>query len=206
MPTALATLVARLQTMLDDESAAVWTTAQLEDHIEAALRDISHWLPQQKKNTLATVSGSRDLDISTLTDRVRVRAVEYPVGNFPHTWVRFSLWADTLTILDDPVPDGSNCYVYWHALHVVNGTKTLPADHDETLLYGAAANACDAKAASTTDTLPTGGPGTERDFAALAAHFRYRYEERRDPRAGLRINRMYRPIEPTATQDTDPGP
>jgi len=205
MPSALATFVARLQVVLDDAGAAIWTSAELEAHIQRALRDLSHHVPREQKTTKATVNGSRDLDISTLTERIRVVAVEFPIGAFPIITVRFSLWGDTLTMLD-AVGDGANCYIYWHSHHVINGTKTLPEDHDETLLFAAAALACDQQVADTIDTLATGGPGTERDWASLAYHFRLRYQERVKPRRGVRVGRTYTPAEPLPSQDSDPGP
>jgi len=205
MPSALATIISRLRTTLDDATSTIWSDAELTAHIQRALRDLSHFIPREQKTTKATTNGSRDMDISTLTERVRIVAVEFPVGNFPKTFTRFSLWLDTLTMLDAE-GNGANCYIYWHAVHAINGTKTLPEDHDETLLFVSAALACDQQAAGVTDTLATGGPGTERDWSSLAAHFRARYNERINPRRGVRVTRMYTPVEPTATQDSDPGP
>jgi len=206
MPSALATIRARLQIVLDDAGAAFWTTGELDAHIQRALEDLSHHIPLEVKATVATVNGSRDVDISTLTKRVRVVAVEYPISQWPRVYARFSLWLDVLTIIDDPIPDGANCYVYYHALHTINATKTLPEDHEETLIFGAAARACDQQQADASNTLATGGPGVVRDWASLARHFRSQYEARLHPRRGLRQTRFYRPHEPTATQDSDPGP
>jgi hypothetical protein len=206
LPSTLAGIRVYLQTLLDDLSADIWTTGELDVHIKAALKDLSHHIPLEAKNTVATSSGSRDVDISALTNRVRVVAVEYPVDQWPRVYVRFSLWLDVLTVLDDPIPDGSNCYVYWHTHHTINGTDTLPEDHEETLVFGAAARACEQQQADATNTLATGGPASVRDWAALAASHRQKYEARLHPRRGLRQTRFYRPDRPIATQDSDPGP
>ena len=206
MPTALATIRGRLQTKLDDAAAGVWTTGELDQHIQDALRDLSHRIPRERTNTIATTNGSRDVALTTLTERVRIVAVEWPTGNDPKSFVDFSEWADVLRIASVAVPDGSNCNIYWQSLHSINGTKTLPEDYDEALTFAAAGLACDQQAADTTNTLPTGGPGSVADWRRLAAHFRARYEERVTPRRGIRHARLYAPAEPTPTQTTDPGP
>src|SRR3989304_2416889 len=107
MPTALATIRVRLQTVLDDAAAAVWTTAELDQHIQDALRDLSHRVPRERTTTIATTNGSRDVSLATLTERVRIVAVEYKTGADPKTFVDFSEWADVLRILGDAVPDGA---------------------------------------------------------------------------------------------------
>ena len=206
MPTTLATIRGRLQTVLDDAAAAVWTTGELDQHIQDALRDLSHRIPRERTTTIATTASSRDVALTTLTERVRLIAVEWPTGNDPKSFVDFSVWGDTLRIESIAVPDGSNCNIYWQSLHAINGTDTLPEDYDDALVHAAAARACDQQAADLTNTLPTGGPGSTADWRRLAAHFRARYEERVTPRRGIRHKRLYAPAEPTATQTTDPGP
>lgn len=206
MPTALATIRGRLQIALDDATAAFWTTAELDEHLQRALRDLSHHIPLEKKNTLATVASNRELSIATLVPRIAIVAVEYKTGTWPKTFQPFTVWADTLTFTGDTVPDGANADVYWHGQHTINGTKTLPEDQDETLLFGAAAFACDQQAADATNQLTAGGPATPRDWRSLAAHFRGRYEARLRPRRGIRTHGMFAPADPLPTQDTDPGP
>ena len=205
MPTTLATLRANLQIILDDAAADLWTTAQLDQHIQDALLDFSRSIPQEKKTSLATVSGNRDLDISSLTDRYRVRAVEYKTGNWPRTFVNFSVWINTLTFIDEE-PDGANADLYWEAPHVINGTDTLPSHHDRTLLFGAAAFACDQQQADATNQVNTGGAKAPRDWAGLARHFRSRYEGRKNAAQGIRAGRLFATQEPLPSQTTDPGP
>src|SRR3990172_4176678 len=160
MPTALATIRGRLQTVLDDAAAAVWTTAELDQHIQDALRNLSHRIPRERTTTIATTAGSRDVALTTVTERVRIIAVEWPTGSDPKSFVDFSVWGDTLRIESAAVPDGSDCIVYWQSLHSINGTDTLPEDYDDALVHAAAARACDQQAADLTNTLPTGGSGS----------------------------------------------
>ena len=207
MPTALTVIRGRLQTDLDDAAAGIWSTADLDQHIGDALRDLSHRIPRERTTTIATAAGSRDVSLATLTERVRLVAVEWPTGNDPKSFVDFSEWAGTLRIESAAVPNGSNCIIYWQSLHsIVLASETLPEDYDDALVYAAAARACDQQAADTTNTLPTGGPGSVADWRRLAAHFRARYEERVTPRRGIKTHRHYAPAEPAPSQTTDPGP
>jgi hypothetical protein len=70
---------------LHDEDAEDyrWSDDELDRHIAHAVRDFSEAVPCEQKTTLPTTSGSREIDISTVTERVMVQAVEYPVGKFP---------------------------------------------------------------------------------------------------------------------------
>src|SRR3989337_790924 len=164
MPTALATIRGRLQTVLDDAAAAVWTTAELDQHIQDALRDLSHRVPRERTTTIATTAGSRAVALTTLTERVRLIAVEWPTGSDPRSFVDFSEWTDTLRIESVSVPDGSNCTIYWQSLHSIHGNDTLPEDYDDARVHAAAARACDQQAADSTNTLATGGPGSVADW------------------------------------------
>ncbi len=93
----------------EDASSYRWTNDELDRHIAHAVRELSEALPLEQKTILATVSGSREIDISAITDRVMVEAVEYPAGYFPKRYQRFSLWGDIITLLGDDIPDGLEC-------------------------------------------------------------------------------------------------
>jgi len=88
-----------------------WTNDELDRHIGHAVKDYSDAVPHEQKAVTATIPGSRDIDISLLSDRIMVEAVEYPIGDFPRRYQRFSLWADVITLLGDEIPDGSNARI-----------------------------------------------------------------------------------------------
>src|SRR3989304_4242390 len=90
----------RVRRDLHDEDPANqrWTDAELDRHIQHALRDFGLSVPLEAKTTLTTTPNSRDLSIASLTDLVTVESAEFPVGNFPPTCVGFSLWGTTLTL------------------------------------------------------------------------------------------------------------
>ena len=93
----------RVRRDLHDEDAGNyrWTDSELDRHIERAVRELSLAAPLEAKATLTTAAESRDLSLATLTDLVTVEAVEYPAGKYPPSYVPFSLWAGTLTLLVD---------------------------------------------------------------------------------------------------------
>ena len=59
------------------------------------------------KASLTTTADSRDLSLSTLTNLISIEVVEYPTGKYPPIYVQSSVWADTLTLLVDSAPAGS---------------------------------------------------------------------------------------------------
>src|SRR3989304_873477 len=90
----------------EDTSNQRWTDSELDRHIQRAVRDFSLSAPLEAKATLNTTAGSRDLSIAGLTDLVAVEAVEFPTGDYPPTYVPYSVWLSTLTMLVDAAPGG----------------------------------------------------------------------------------------------------
>jgi hypothetical protein len=122
----------------EDANNYRWTNDELDRHIAHAVKDYSEAVPYEQKTTKATTAGSREIDIATLSDRIMVEAVEYPVGNFPRRYQRFALWGDILTLLGDEVPDGSNAYIYYGKLHTLGtSSSTIIARHEDLIAAGA---------------------------------------------------------------------
>ena len=210
--TALSDAIAQLRIDLDDLDATAyrWTDAELTEHINHALADLSADIPLEAKNTLTTTAGSRDISIATLVPRVAVRAVEHPTGQYPPIYVNFSTWLNTLTMLIDSAPSGvANVYVYWLTHHTLATTTTLDAAKLQLLLLGAAGYAASQLASATTEAITVGGPDTDKDYAAMANRLLRDFRatlKRKGERAKLHARRLYTPAEPAPTQDTDPGP
>ncbi len=163
----LTTMITLVRRDLHDEDAGSYRFSDeaLTRHIQRAVKDFSEALPLEQKETFATVAGSRDIDISGITGRVSVEAVEYPVGNFPPRCQRFSLWADTMTLLGDVVPDGGNAAVYYGKLHTLDAeASTIPEVYEDVIATGAAGYAALEYAAFTINQVNAGGTGAARDF------------------------------------------
>ncbi len=117
----LTTLIASLRQDLHDEDASNyrWTDAHLERHIRRALQDYSRAAPCELYSDIATVSDSRDISLSSLDELVKVFAVEWPIGNWPPAYLRFSLWGDTLTMDSISAGDTTDARIFYGRLHQV---------------------------------------------------------------------------------------
>jgi len=194
----------------EDANNYRWSNDELDRHIAHAVKDFSEYLPYEQKATKATTSGSRELDISSLTDRVMVQAAEYPVDNFPKRYQRFSLWGDTLTILGDEVPDGSNAYIYYGKLHTLDAeSSTIPTRYEDLISAGAAGYAAVEWAAYAINRVNVGGSVTPREFLAWGEE-RLKYFRQELSRLGrknrIRVRSLYQPYYSVASKSTDYGP
>ncbi len=197
---------------LRDEDAANyrWSDDELDRHIAHAVKDFSEAIPLEQKGALATTSGSREIDISTLTNYVMVQAAEYPVDKFPKRYQRFSLWADTLTILGDEVPDGSNAYIYYGKLHTLGAsTSTIPAMYEDLIAAGACGYAAVEWAVYAVNRVNVGGMPTPEEFLRWGReklnYFRQELK-RLGRRNRVRIRSLYRPYYSPVSKSTDYGP
>ncbi len=203
----------RVRRDLHDQDATNqrWTDAELDRHIEHAVREFSLAVPLEAKTTLSTTADSRDLSIAGLTDLVAVEAVEHPVGEYPPEYVQYSIWLSTLTMLIDATPKSAeDVNVYHTKLHTLDATtSTLPARFEDVVATGAAAYAALEWASFATNRVNVGGLDVWRDYltwgqeqlakfqADLSAHGR---------RNTVRIRRLYRPATTPVDQQTVQGP
>ena len=186
-----------------------WTDDELNRHIAHAVKDFSEATPYEQKAVKATTSGSREIDISTITDRIMVEAVEYPVDKFPQRYQRFSLWADTLTLLGDEVPDGSNAHIYYGKLHTLGESSTLPTKFEDLIATGACGYAAVEWAVYAINRVNIGGGVTPREFLAWGReklnHFKAELK-RLGRRNRIRVRSLYKPYYPAVSKSTDYGP
>jgi hypothetical protein len=149
----------------DEGSPYQWSDDELTRHINRALRELSERLPLPSKAVLPTVAGSRELDISSLSDRVVVQAVEYPLDQSPTSFQRFSIWGDTLTIIGEPEPDGANCAIYYGILHTIDASgSTLSSKYNDLLATGACGYAAISWAAFAINKVNVGGKMTAEEY------------------------------------------
>jgi hypothetical protein len=199
----------RLRRDLHDEDAGNyrWSDDELDRHIERAVRELSLAAPREAKATLTTAAESRDLSLSSLTDLVVVEAVEYPVDKYPASYVSFSLWAGTLTLLVDEVPlSAQPVNVYYGRMHALDeSASTMPPELEETLVGGAAAYAAIEWASFATNRINAGGNDVWRQYLTwgqerLAAFVQVLAKHGR--RNALRTRRLYTPARPAADEGT----
>lgn len=195
----------------DEESANYrWTDDELDRHIAHAVKELSEAMPLPAKATLATTSGSREIDISALADRVIVEAVEYPGGQFPPRYQRFALWGDMVTLFGDEVPDGSNTYIYYGKLHTLDATiSTIATRFEDLIASGAEGYAAVEWAIFATNRVNIGGTMTPEAFLDWGKG-KLRYFRQELKRLGhknrIRLSTLYKPGHSTVSQSTDYGP
>ncbi|MEE8173775.1 MAG: hypothetical protein V3T71_00485 [Dehalococcoidia bacterium] len=200
---------ARVRKDLHDEDSDRWTDDELERHIGRAVRELSLAIPLEAKATPTTAAGSRDLSLSSLSDLVGVEAVEYPVGDYPPAYVRFSIWGGTLTLLVDAVPAGvEDVNIYYGKLHTLDeASSTIPPPLEDLVATGAGAYAALEWSSYATNRVNLGGDLTWQHYLTwgqdrLAAFARGLARQSRRKR----VRHLYRPYQPRPSQSTDWGP
>lgn len=197
---------------LHDEDAGNyrWTNDELDRHIAHTVKDFAEAIPYEQKAVKATTSGSREIDISTITNRIMVEAVEYPADKFPRRYQRFSLWADTLALLGDEVPDGSNTYIYYGKLHTLDASgSTIPAMYEDLIAAGACGYAAVEWAVYAINRVNVGGtltPGELLTWGREKLNYFRQELKRLGRRNRVRIRSLYRPYYPPVSKSTDYGP
>lgn len=139
---------------LKDEDAGSyrWTDSEIDRHVDHAVRIYSHYHPIEQRTALTTTSGSREISLAGLVDRLGVARVEYPAGQYPPVYVPFTVWGDLLRLVTDRTPSGDDCAVYWLEAQTVDDTSsTVPAAHETLITTGAAGYAAEAWASYATN-------------------------------------------------------
>ncbi|MEX0800770.1 MAG: hypothetical protein WD379_06105 [Dehalococcoidia bacterium] len=203
----------RVRADLHDEDATNerWTDSELDRHIQRAVRDFSLSLPLEAKAALSTTAGSRDVSIAGLADLVAVEAVEYPLGEYPPSYVRYSVWLSTLTLLIESTPaevEGVN--VYYTKLHTLDGSSsTLPSRLEDVVATGAGAYAALEWSSFATNRVNVGGKDVWRDYLAWGqerlAQFQQALAEH-GRRNAVRVRQLYGPATTPVDQSTVTGP
>jgi len=154
---------------LKDEDAGNyrWSDDELDRHIAHAVKEFSEAVPLPTKAVLPTTADSRVIDISPLTERVMVEAVEYPLEQFPPRYQKFALWGHALTLFTDEAPNGANCHVYYGILHTLDAEgSTIDTKHEDLVATGAEGYAAVEWASYAINRVSVGGTTTPREFLA----------------------------------------
>ncbi len=208
----LATMVTRVRRDLKDEDSQnyQWTDDEIERHIERALSEFSQYLPLDQQTLKATTPDDRNIDISSLADVVKITTVEYPIGEYPAKYNRFSLWGDILTIHCATTPDGSNCNIYWGTMHTLDGSSsTIPTKWEELVAIGAAGFALVAWADYSVNQVNLGGSDTPDSYITtgnLKLKYFRKVLKRQGKSQGLAATQLFTPSLPAVSETRDPGP
>ncbi len=163
--TPLTDIRAEVQRDLRDETALVWTANEIDRAILRAVNEYSLYKPRPQLSTIATTPDSREVDISTLTDRIGVYKVEFPLSYDPPSYQRFHVFINTLYLDGDDVGNGNNCKIAWGKLHTIDGsTNSIETQDHELVCLGAAAYAALAAGVAAVNTVNVGGQNVDRDY------------------------------------------
>jgi hypothetical protein len=154
----------------EDASNYRWQDNEIDRAIGRAVAELSRYVLREMKSTIATVDDSREIDISSLTDRVSVDKIEFPIDETPRQYQRFSVYRDTLTLIGGVKGDGEDCYVFWSKVHTLDGsTSTIPSYLEDVLALGATAYAVLAQTQYRVDVAGHGGEQADRDYQSWGA-------------------------------------
>jgi hypothetical protein len=149
----------------EDNSSYRWQDSEIDRAIRRAVAELSRYVPLETKTAVATVDGSREIDIAAFTDRVSVDRVEFPPGRTPRRFQRFVAYGDTIFLTGDAAGDGTDCCVYWSRVHTLDAeTSTVPEYLEDVLALGAVAYAVLSQAQYRTDVAGIGGDRADTDY------------------------------------------
>ena len=195
----------------EDQNNYRWSDNELDRHILHAVSDLSEAIPSQQTAIIPTTNGSRAVDISDIADRISICAVEYPVNYFPKRYRRFSLWKNTLTLIDGEIPNGENACLYYETMHTLDSSGSgIPSHLEELVICGVCGYAAIEWAAYSVNRVNIGGSGTPAEFLRWGK-MKIDYFRSELKRAGrknsVRINRLYKPyrlpVSKTSVQEPE---
>lgn len=200
----------QLRLDLRDTGAEKWPDEALERHILRAVAEYTRACPDPQKTALATTAGSRDIAVASLTDLVRVEAVEYPTGHYPRRFAAWQLWQTTLTLLVETAPTAVEpVNVYWGRAHTCTTAATsIPGADIDLVLTGAAGFAAREWASFATNRANVDRAAVERYLELAGEGLRHFHGEitRRPRVARLQQRFLYTSDEQLAGASTVVGP
>lgn len=179
MGTPYATFETRIrQDLSDSANPPLLSSADLDRHVDHAVRDLALVAPLDLLLTATLTIGSRSVDLTAALSGLsllRLDAVEWPTGQYPQEFVQFNLFGDVdpvLTLLVEQAPSTADTInLYCKVAPAVTGdptTTTLPARYDDIIALGAAGYAAQELATRLMNTINIGGPVVWEHYLTLS--------------------------------------
>jgi len=109
---------------------------ELSIHIGEVVIEVSQRSPYETRETKVS-DGTKEVDISSITDLFEVVKVEYPTGSDPQDFPDFTIFGNTLRITDTTPTSGANIYLYCHKVHqLTEASSTLGPDLEKVVVEG----------------------------------------------------------------------
>jgi len=176
----LATMRTRVREDLQDTDAANyrWTDDEVDGAIERVVREFSLACPLQQQDDIATTEDSNELDISSLTKRLKVYSVEYPLNRLPPYYQHFEVWETTLYMGDD-AGNGDDARVRWGKQHTLDAAaSTIPEHFEEIIVLGATGYLATSASVYTVDKATNAGRFATANFLKWGQQRLDRYEKK----------------------------
>ncbi len=165
-----ASVIAKIQYILQDTGTATWATAVIQAQMAQALPEFSNYSPNIAKGTITFASTVKSLDISGLTDLIELNGdygLEYPVTKDPIRYRNYEQRGKTiLPVLTFTPSAGATAFVHYCAPHTVSGTatNTLTAQEENLFAELVAAQLVDNYALSKINVVNVGSQRAWVDF------------------------------------------
>jgi hypothetical protein len=154
-----------------------WTDDEVDGAIDRAVMEYSLHAPTEQQTDIATTDGDTELDISSLTDLLKIESVEFPIGQTPKCLQRTEYWAGHLYIEDEG--RGEDARVGWLKKHTLTAqSTTVPAEHEEIIILGATGYLAMSASAYTVDRASIAGRDATINFKAWGKERLQRYDKK----------------------------
>ena len=176
----LATLRTRVREDLQDTDAANyrWTNDEVDGAIERVVREFSLAYPIQEEDEITSTADDKELDISSLSDLLKIVSVEYPMDLEPPYYQRFEMWGDKLYMTDkgDGTKKARVRWYKWHTLDAVS--STIPQQFEELIVLGATGYLAASASVYTVDKATIAGRFATANFLKWGQQRLDRYEKK----------------------------
>jgi hypothetical protein len=154
-----------------------WTDGEVDGAIQRAVTEYSLYAPIEQQDYIATTDGDTELDISSLPSLLAIESVEFPIGQTPKYMQRFEYWAGHLYMEDEG--DGEDARVRWLKKHTLDAQfTTIPAEHEEIIVLGAAGYLAMSASAYTVDRASIAGRHATINYKAWGKERLDRYDRK----------------------------
>jgi len=154
-----------------------WTDDEVDGAITRVVIEYSFHAPIEQQDDIATTDGDTELDISSLTGRLGIESVEFPIGQTPKYLQRTEYWAGQLYMEDEG--NGNDARVRWLKKHTLNASSTtIPTEHEEIIVLGATGYLAMSASAYTVDRASIAGRHATINFKAWGKERLDRYDKK----------------------------
>jgi len=154
-----------------------WTDDEVDGAIDRAVMEYSLHTPIEQQTDIATTDGDTELDISSLTDLLKIESVEFPMGQTPKYYQRREWYAGHLYMDDEG--NGDDARVRWLKKHTLDAqSTTIPTEHEEIIVLGATGCLAMSASAYTVDRASIAGRHATINYKAWGKERLDRYDKK----------------------------